>query len=72
VASVQLVIVLSKPLVVASATGRGAHQTSTIDWKVGAPSVLRLHQLLAELDISAHPLVEGAGVKVRRSVVVAG
>jgi lipoprotein-anchoring transpeptidase ErfK/SrfK len=35
--------------VVASATGRGAHQASTIDWKVGAPSVLRLHQLLAEL-----------------------
>ena len=44
-----LSVVLPKPLVVASATGRGAHQASTIDWKVGAPSVLRLHQLLAEL-----------------------
>ncbi|HEX4734775.1 MAG TPA: L,D-transpeptidase [Thermoleophilaceae bacterium] len=42
-------VVLPKPLAVASATGRGVHQTSVIDWQVGAPSVLRLHQLLAEL-----------------------
>jgi peptidoglycan hydrolase-like protein with peptidoglycan-binding domain len=42
-------VVLPKPFAVASATGRAVHRTSTIDWQVGAPSVLRLHQLLAEL-----------------------
>jgi lipoprotein-anchoring transpeptidase ErfK/SrfK len=42
-------VVLPKPLAVASATGRGVHQTKMIDWNVGAPSVLRLHQLLAQL-----------------------
>jgi lipoprotein-anchoring transpeptidase ErfK/SrfK len=44
-----LSVVLPKPLAVASATGRGVHDSGSIDWKVGAPSVLRLHQLLAEL-----------------------
>jgi lipoprotein-anchoring transpeptidase ErfK/SrfK len=44
-----LSVQLPKALAVASATGRGVHQTNRIDWKVGAPSVLRLHQLLAEL-----------------------
>jgi peptidoglycan hydrolase-like protein with peptidoglycan-binding domain len=44
-----LSVQLPKPLAVASATGRGVHQSRTIQWKVGAPSVLRLHQLLAEL-----------------------
>ena len=44
-----LSVLLPKPLAVASASGRGVHETSRIDWKVGAPSVLRLHQLLAEL-----------------------
>jgi lipoprotein-anchoring transpeptidase ErfK/SrfK len=44
-----LSVELSRSLVVASATGRGAHETNKIDWKVGAPSVLRLHQLLAQL-----------------------
>jgi lipoprotein-anchoring transpeptidase ErfK/SrfK len=44
-----LTVVLPKPLAVASASGQGVHRASTIDWKVGAPSVLRLHQLLAEL-----------------------
>jgi hypothetical protein len=44
-----LKVVLPKPLAVASPTGRGVHRSSTIDWHVGAPSVLRLHQLLAQL-----------------------
>jgi lipoprotein-anchoring transpeptidase ErfK/SrfK len=44
-----LEVVLPKPFAVASATGHAVHDASTIDWKVGAPSVLRLHQLLAEL-----------------------
>jgi lipoprotein-anchoring transpeptidase ErfK/SrfK len=44
-----LTVMLPKPVAVASSTGRGVHQTRTIEWKVGAPSVLRLHQLLAEV-----------------------
>ena len=42
-------VVLPKPLAVASATGHDVRRVNTIGWQVGAPSVLRLHQLLAQL-----------------------
>src|SRR3954453_15307221 len=40
---------LPKPIAVATATGPAVHRTNHMDWQVGAPSVLRLHQLLAQL-----------------------
>jgi lipoprotein-anchoring transpeptidase ErfK/SrfK len=44
-----LTVQLPKSLAIASPTGRAVHETNRIQWDVGAPSVLRLHELLAQL-----------------------
>ena len=58
-----LTVQLPKPLAVASPTGRSVHETSRIHWDVAAPSILRLHQLLAQLGyLPVHWTPDGSDV----------